>query len=90
MSVTCEISNIIFIGPGIVGLDYKQGRDTFKRQLWARCKARKAAMCILTGLPVKVGDSVYRTVRSQQNRMKRILETELVREAKNQQERTHA
>lgn len=88
MSVTCAIDNIMFLSPGVVALDWSQFRDRYKGQLWAECKSRKITTCNLTGLPIKVGDKIFRPVGNTQNRMKRILAQELIREAKNQAARS--
>lgn len=45
--------------------------------LWSRGKSRKSTKCIVSGLPIKIGDSVYRPVGNQRYRSARILASEI-------------
>ncbi len=42
-------------------------------KLWARCKARKAGVCLRTRATYKPGTEVFRPMTNGKNRMKRIL-----------------
>ncbi len=44
--------------PGLVTLNFAYLGDYIGRQAWARCKARKATRCVMTGKRVEVGDEV--------------------------------
>jgi len=68
-----RISNVIRKADGLVILDFGYIGEWYARQIWARCKARKCAMCVVTGKKIEVGDSVYRPVTNARNRMYRIL-----------------
>ncbi len=46
----------------------------FGRQVWVRSKLRKSCQCAVTGRPLHAGDSAYRPLTNQYNRMQRICE----------------
>lgn len=55
------------------------GLATIDGQAWARCKARKASRCILSGYEIRPGDLVYRPIGNGANRMQRALASQVER-----------
>ena len=59
--------------PGLALLTVYDFGDTYARQLWAKCKARRPGTCDATGASYRPGAEVYRPVGNPQNRCMRFL-----------------
>ncbi len=46
----------------------------YGRQVWVRCQVRKDSRCTVTGAVIRKGQTAYRPLTNQNNRMERICE----------------
>lgn len=64
-------------GPGMVVLTVADFGRIFDRQLWSKCTARRAGVCVASGLSILPGSEVYRPVGNARIRSLRILAAQI-------------
>lgn len=68
MTVTVQFDGLVTVDRNTIGAN---GNRLFAG-LWQRGKARKAAVCSLSGIEIRKGDRIYRPITNGMERMHRV------------------